>query len=357
MKHVLVYGMTDNPGGIETYVLNFFERVQGKGVQLDFISDFPTIAHSERLTAKGAKLFFFPAKSKDLWGHLKGMWKLLRGHKEYKTVYFNILDAGAAITMVPAFLLGRRIVVHSHNGSTDKVKLHKLCKPFLNLMASARVACSRVAAEHMFCGKGKQCLVIPNAIDGAAHRFDPQLREEKRAQLQLGQRPAICHVGRLSLQKNPLGLLDIFEALLEECPQAVLLSVGDGEMAEQFHGRIAEKGLGESVKCLGVRNDVSQILQAADVFLLPSLYEGLPISLLEAQASGLPCVVSDAVSAESAITDRVSFVSLEAEPRIWAQKLVAALQLPRQDCYHQILEAGFDLSCCDTFDQLLLEKF
>lgn len=357
MKHVLVYGMTDNPGGIETYLLNFFQRVQGNGVVLDFVSDFPGISGSEILTDRGAKLHFIPAKSRDLKGHLTGMWKILRSHREYEAVYFNILDAGAAVTMIPVFLAGRKIIVHSHNNDTEKVRLHKLCKPVLNIMTSGRAACSESAAQYMFGRFARKALVVPNAIDAKKFAFLEEVRQNKRRELGLGDHPCILHVGRISRQKNPLGLIDIFEAVHRRCPEAVLLSVGDGEMMDQFRRYIADKGLDDAVICLGTRNDVPEIYSAADLFLFPSLYEGLGIVVLEAQAAGLPCVISDTIPSDVSVTGLVSCVSLDASPDIWAEQIILQLGQPRKVSYGEIVAAGYDISCCSEFDQKLVDMF
>lgn len=357
MKQVLVYGMTDNPGGIETYLLNFFTRVQGNGVHLDFVSDFPEIAHSPMLTERGSRLHFIPAKSKDLWGHLKGMWRILRNHKEYRTLYFNILDAGAVITMLPAFLLGRKIVVHSHNNSTEKIRLHRICKPLLNLLTAERVACSESAAEYMFGQKGKKALVVPNAIDAARFTFCEETRVRKRQELNLANQLCVCHVGRITQQKNPIGLIDMFEAIHRKRPDAVLLSVGTGDMMEDFQRYISQKGLSDAVICLGARKDVDEIYQAADVFLFPSIYEGLGIVVLEAQAAGLPCVISDVIPKQATVSDLVHHVSLDASAEQWADQVLACCETQRRDTYQDLVAAGFDISCCKDFDQMLKEKF
>lgn len=357
MKHVLVYGMTDNPGGIETYLLNFFQRVQGHGVMLDFVSDFAAVSGSNVLEQGGATIYRIPAKSKDLWGHLRGIWKILMEHREYTSVYFNILDAGAAVTMIPVFLAGRKIVVHSHNNDTEKKRLHKLCKPFLNLMASGRAACSEAAADYMFGKTAKNTLIVPNAIDAAKFAFSEEVRAEKRRALHLGNRPCICHVGRIAQQKNPFGLIDIFEAVHRKCPEAMLLSVGDGELMGEFRRYIADKGLNSAVICLGARNDVAELYSAADVFLFPSLYEGLGIVVLEAQAAGLPCVISDVIPKQAWITDLVCPVPLTAEPDVWADRVLMQLGQPRKDSYREIVAAGYDISCCSSFDEKLVDMF
>ena len=348
--------MSDNPGGIETYLLNFFLRVQGKLVHMDFVSDFPAVAHSKILKERGAKLHFIPAKSKSLPGHLAAMWRILKSHREYEAVYFNVLDAGAVVTMIPVFLLGRKIVVHSHNNSTEKIWLHRICKPFLNFFTSERAACSAPAAKYMFNEKAKQALIVPNAIDAARFTFCEETRIRKRKELGLGDRPCICHVGRISQQKNPLGLIDIFEEVHRKCPEALLLSVGTGDMTDRFQNYIAQKGLSDSVICLGARNDVDEIYQAADVFLFPSLYEGFGIVVLEAQAAGLPCVISDVIPQQATVTDLVHTVSLEASPEVWADLVISSFSTGRRDTRIDLITAGYDISCCDRYDELLIEK-
>lgn len=357
MKHVLVYGMTDNPGGIEAYLLSLFRRQQDRAVHFDFVTDFPHISGETELTAGGANIHHIPAKSKDLLGHLRGMRRILRQHPEYETLYFNVLDAGAVVTMLPAALLGRKIVVHSHNAGTDKTRLHRLCRPVMNLLTSERVACSGLAAAYLFGKRGENALRIPNAISVERFAFRDEVRQKLREELELGDRPVFIHVARLSRQKNPMGLLDIFQAIRDQRPDALLLSVGDGEMREQFFTRIRETGLENSVKCLGVQEDVAALLQAADVFLLPSFYEGLPISLMEAQAASLPCLVSDAVTREAGVTDLVRFLPLEATPEIWAENALSLLGVPRQDTREAIRRQGFDSACCEELDEQLVNLF
>ena len=357
MKKVLIYGMSNNPGGIETYLLNYYRRNHGKTVHLDFISDFPAIVEEKAFLEAGSQIHYIPAKSKGLMAHWKALWKVLRVHKEYRTLYFNVMDAGSVFTMLIPFLMGRKIVVHSHNGNTDKVSLHKLCKPIANLLTGDRVACSRLAADYMFGKNGAEALVIPNAIDARKYTYNPTVRQAMREKLALDDRLTVCHVGRLSRQKNPFGVLDMFEALHRTHPDSVLLSVGTGELEKEFHEAIRAKGLEGAVMCLGVRSDVPDILQAADVFLLPSLYEGLPIALLEAQAAGLPCVVSDTITREVAVTNLVTYVSLEAPARDWAERIVLAARTERTDTFEQLAAAGFDISRCAEFDSLLNAKF
>ena len=361
MKHVLVYGMTSNPGGIESYLMGWFRRVQDTDFHVDFLCDFPTIAYADEIAARGAKVHFIPAKGKHLFRHLAAIRKVLKEHPEYETVYANVLDAGVAISLMPVRRAGRRIVVHSHNGDTDKPRLHNRCKPMLARMNPGRVACSKLAAQHMFGEDGAKALIIPNVIDAEKFRFDPAAREEKRKELGLAEgAPAVIHVGRISAQKNPLRLVDIMAAIKEQRPDAKLFHVGDGELRDEFRAYIRDKEMEETVLPLGLRTDIPALLSASDVFLLPSLYEGLPISLLEAQAAGLPCVASDRITNEASVTGLVQSLSLDAPDQAWADAVTAAAEQPHTDTKEEIARAGYDLSSVGEKDgelaKLLFEK-
>ena len=347
--------MTDNPGGIETYLMNQLHELDRERVMFDFVTDFPTMAYADEATALGAKIYYIPAKSKGVFAHWKALSEILKAHPEYKKVYFNILDAGAAITELIPWLFGRTIITHSHNGSTDRLRLHRLCRPFLNLFTKKRFACSALAAAYMF-GKRKAA-VIPNMIDADEYAYDPSVRQEKRAALDVADRFVVCHVGRLSHQKNPLGVLDIFAEVYKKEPKAVLLSVGTGEMEQEVHAYAAEKNLGDAVRFLGKRADIAAILQAADVFLLPSFYEGLPIVAIEAQAAGLPLILSDTVSKESAVTDNVRFLSLSEPLAVWADAVLACRQFERVPTGERIAAAGYDRAHPTAAQKALLQYF
>lgn len=332
LKRVLVYGMTDNPGGIETYLINTMKELNKQDIKLDFLCDFPEIAYKNEIEKNGSKVYFIPAKGKQLIKHWIGVAKVLKQHKEYQTVYFNILDAGAAFTMMIPWIMGRKIVTHSHNGETDKKKLHKYCRPVMNFVTSEYFACSNVAASFMFGKKAKQAILIPNAIDMQKYQYDENVRKNKRRELEIDDNTSvICHVGRLSMQKNPFGMLDIFCELLKKNDSAVLMSVGTGELEQEVKKYAKKLGVDKKVKFLGKRKDVAQLLQAADVFFLPSFYEGLPIVALEAQAAGLTCVLSDSITKEVDITGNVVFVDLNASKTDWTDALIRGASMQRCD--------------------------
>ncbi|MEE1238647.1 MAG: glycosyltransferase [Acutalibacteraceae bacterium] len=339
-ERILVYGMTDNPGGIETYLINQLRALNPDKAVFDFVTDFPSMAYADEAEKLGAMIYYIPAKSKGVFSQWKAFAKILKAHPEYKKVYFNALDAGVALTEFVPWLFGRTIITHSHNGSTDKAKLHKFCKPLLNFFTSKRFACSKIAADYMF--GNREVKIIPNMIDAEKYAYSPEIRQKKREELGIENNFVVCHIGRLSNQKNPMGLIDIFESVYKSDNSAVLLSVGSGEMENEVHSYASQKKANGSIRFLGRRSDISEILQAADVFVLPSFYEGLPIVAIESQAAGLPCILSENISTEVAITDNAYFLSLDAPISVWTEKILSFKNFNRTSKTSELAAGGYD---------------
>lgn len=345
MERVLVYGMTSNPGGIESYLLNLLKCAKKYGIQLDFVTDFSSIAYEEVIQKSDGEIYYISRKGRNLMAHWRDFFEVLTEHPEYKCVYFNALDAGVLFTVVVPWILRRKIVIHSHNGETDKKILHKLSRPFLNMITDKRVACSYLAAEFMFGKKAfgkKAALVVPNAIEIDKYKFRPQIREKLRKEMNLENQLVICHVGRLSEQKNPFRLLEIFKVLLEKEENAVLLSVGTGEIEKEVRAYAKSLGVEKKVLFLGKRDDVADLLQVVDVFLLPSRYEGLPIVAIEAQAAGIPLVLSDVISKEVNVSGEACFLNLQETNEKWAEAIIKYAKKKRYDCVKKLKEKGYD---------------
>lgn len=346
MEKVLVYGMTNNPGGIESYLIRNLLDTQHNHICFDFVTDFSEIAYESYIRENGSEIYFIPAKGKSLIAHWRALWKLMKQHPEYKKIYFNILDAGAVFTMFIPWILGREIITHSHNGATEKVRLHAWCKPLLCIITKKYLACSNLAADFMFGEKivrSGKVRIIPNAINAKKFDYNTTVRKIKRKEMGLEDCFTICFVGRLTYQKNPLGLIDIFESVSKSEHTAILLIVGTGDMEEQVKERVRNKNLEKKVRFLGIRNDISEIMQASDVFLLPSIYEGLPIVGIEAQASGLPCVLSNSITREVDVTGNVFFVSLQDPVLEWKSRILDLRKFERKSTRLEIQKHGYDL--------------
>ena len=189
---------------------------------------------------------------------------------------------------------------------------------------------------------------MKNAIDANQYRYNEETQNRMREELGISGKKVIGHVGRFFPQKNHTFLIDIFKAVHDRDKNTVLLLVGGGEaddgLKNQIRHKVKDLGLEDSVKFLGVREDVEKVVQAFDVFLLPSLFEGLPVTMVEAQAAGLPCVISDKVPIQCDITGNVKVVSLEDAPEKWAEVIEDVLtNFKKKDTYETIVNAGFDI--------------
>ena len=153
----------------------------------------------------------------------------------------------------------------------------------------------------------------------------------------------VCHVGRFNYPKNHNFIIDVFNQLLQIDPQAELLLVGNGDGLSAIKDKVNSFNIEKSVQFLGVRSDISELLMAADAYLFPSLYEGVSLATIEAQASGLPCFFSDRIPEECNVTDDVVFISLEKSPSYWAEQIYKSRQHQRSNNYEHIKNAGYDI--------------
>lgn len=186
--------------------------------------------------------------------------------------------------------------------------------------------------------------IIKNGIDVEKYGYKEKQREQKRVELGLGDGPVFLNIGRLNHQKNHSFLIDVFQLIHESVPDSILLVAGEGDLRQELERKTEECGLKDCIRWLGNRNDVPALLSAADVFLLPSLFEGLPYTIIEAQASGIQCVIADTISEECVITDLVERVKLEAE--VYARAAINAYENrrnTRSEYAAAVSDAGFDI--------------
>ena len=246
------------------------------------------------------------------------------------------------------------VVIHAHNGGSRETIRHRLLRWLGDRSMRDRVelycACSRSAAEWKFAGKyAERAVVIKNGIDAKRFRFDPAARKDIRDRL--GIPPDVFVVGNtgsLTAQKNQTFLLQVFSAVAAEDPSAVLLLVGGGEDRDMLERIVEHLDLSDKVIFTGNVSDVESWLQAMDVFVFPSLFEGFGIAALEAQAAGLPVIASDNVPEEIAVTDHARFLSLEEDARKWAGEALKCRNAERRDHSDAVRQAGYDI--CETAD-------
>ncbi len=341
MEKILVYGMTDNRGGMESYIMTLFRNADKSRIAFDFITDFETMAYDEEVKAEGSVIYHIPSKSRHPIKHLTAFRKVLKDHPEYKAVYFNILNAGAAYSMIVPKLLKRKIFTHSHSNSTDSMGLHRMFKSLANGWSDLKLACSESAAEYMF-GSVEGATVINNAIDVEDYVFSEEIRRSTREKLGIKDSTfALLHVGRIAPEKNPLFVVGVFAELLKLKPDSVLIYAGTGAMEQETKDYAQKLGVADKILFLGMCDYTPLLYRAGDAFILPSVYEGLGIVLIEAQAAGLQCFASANVPEAAAVTKLLEYLPLEDGEAAWAARIAGTDCANRPDTTTQIESAGF----------------
>lgn len=315
-----------NGGGVEAVVMNYYHHVDRSKVQFDFVvTDSSTIVPREEMEALGARVFTVPAYT-NLSAFQKASHELFKAHPEWRIVHAH-MNALNVFPLKEAAKAGVPVrISHSHStagrGETMKNAAKAILKTRANRYPTQRFACSKFAGEWLF-GKDVPFEVVYNAIDLGHFFFNTSARARVRAGLGLvDNRFVIGHVGRFTPQKNHRFLLEAFSRAAKKRDNLVLLCVGSGEDEVHAEGWVAERGLGSRVRFLGQRGDVSDLYQAFDAFVLPSLYEGLGLVGVEAQAAGLPCVLSDRITREVDLTETCGFLPID-DPDAWAEALCA----------------------------------
>lgn len=349
-------------GGAETMIMTYYRKIDRTKVQFDFlVHTDDECAFDDEIEKLGGKIFRFPRYTAKNHFQYQRKWKqFLAGHPEYKIVHGHFFTISAVYFPI-ARKMNRICIAHSHisNVFTDsligRIKYSLFIKPIRNI-ANYYLACSADAGEWMY-GKdlmnSDRFFVMNNAINAKNFRYDEERREEIRKQMNLEDQFVVGHIGRFTKQKNHEFLIDIFHEVKKREPNAILLLIGDGELKQRIIEKVKLLELQDSVIFTGVRSDISDLLQAMDVFLFPSKYEGLGIVLIEAQTSGLISYTSDAVvPKEAKVTDLLEFIPLSYNAKSWSDKvLMAAGGYARNDRYNDIVEKGYDVNTNITWFQ------
>lgn len=310
-------------GGVESVVMNYYRHIDRSQVQFDFLVDADsTLVPREEIESLGGRVFEIPPYQ-HVFEYQRALADLFRREK-WQVVHSHI-NALSVFPLRAAKKAGVPVrIAHSHSTSGKGEHLKNAVKALLKTQANRypthRFACSEFAGRWLFGGKA-DFEVIYNAIDLTRFAFDAKVREQTRADLGLvGDTFVVGHVGRFMTQKNHPFLLETFEKLVELRPSSVLLLAGDGEQRPLAESWVAERGLQDKVMFLGQRSDVNRLYQVFDAFALPSLYEGLCLVGVEAQAAGLPCLLADTITREVDVTGTCEFLPID-DPEVWAEAL------------------------------------
>ncbi len=344
-------------GGITSFVINVASLIDKNKYTIDNLCFRNKKEFSEELfcnyggikyVADIENVKFKPAK---IWKKFWGTYYVLKGQSV--DVFHIDTDSPDQIFLAAAAKLAGtgKVIYHSHNTSSGRIggmrkMIELLCKPMMFLFVDEYLACSEVAAEFLFPAsivRKKRYLVVNNGIHVDKYLFNPLTREEYRQKFGYTDKLIIGHIGRFNRQKNHTFLIDIFEEIHNIEPKAVLFLIGMGELENEIREKVRTKKLEKVVCFFGGTTDVANLLQMMDVFLFPSLYEGLPVAGIEVQAAGLPMVLSDTITTELAVTNLLKFVSLNETPRKWADTVLEHTKTLREETKPELRRAGYDI--------------
>ena len=316
--------ITSNPftkNGITSVINNIVSSIKDNNIQFDLVCpDMPDQSYYKLFQEKNGTIYTINRSAKHPVRYIKQLYKLIRKN-QYDIVHAHGNSASLLMEMLSALLGGVKVrVTHSHNTTCSEMLLHKLLSPFFRISYTYALACGQDAGKWLY-GK-RQFDVIKNGINVQKYEFSLEDREDLRNELKIKQDDfVIGHVGVMNNQKNHLYLLQVFQMISASVPNTKLMLVGDGKnrsMIEQF---ISEHHLEDRVVIVGNVNNVAPYLSSMDIIVMPSLYEGLPLALIEEQANGLVCLASDTITRESDISGNVKFISLENENE-WKQNII-----------------------------------
>lgn len=349
--HVLhVFGKL-NRGGAESRVMDLYRNMDRTKVQFDFMQHTTRVCDFQpEIEQLGGKVYHVPPfRFWNYFSYCKAWKEFIKKHPEIRIVHGHMTST-ASIYLPIAHKKGVFTIAHSRNAGVDKGikgKLTKVLRRNLKEKCDRCFACSKLAGEAVF---GKEAMeqgnvtIIPNAIDAARFTFDPEVRKQKREELHIQpQEFLIGEVGRFDPQKNQKYAVEILAECRKKNFPAKLILIGEGPLMEDVRQQVEELQLQEYVIFTGLQKNVMPFYQAMDFFLLPSFYEGLPGVAVEAQASGLRGILSDAITTETAMTTLMEFRSVQEPARVWADRIMACGHYERQNMLKQMQETGFDV--------------
>lgn len=319
--------------GLETMLMNYYRSLDKSRIQFDFLTHRPFKSdYDDEIESLGGKVYYAPRLTPQNYPqYFSYMKKFFHDHPEYKIIHSHI-DSMSYLPLLSAKRAGVPIrIAHSHNISIDldyKYPLKSFFGTRLDSVATDFAACGKEAGEFLF--KSKSTKIIPNAINADEFIFSEKVRKEKRQELGITDEFIIGHIGRFSQQKNHSFLLEIFAEIKKLNQSALLFLIGTGENEDKIKEKAEKLGIKSSVRFLGVRSDVGSLYQAFDIFLLPSLYEGVPVVGIEAQFASLPCIFSNRVPKETAFTNNCEFLDLTLSAKKWAEKAISLGGVPRR---------------------------
>lgn len=310
------------PGGLENFIMNLYEHIDRNKVDFDFVvHDKREGDHCERIEKMGGKVYLLPRLTAHPIQNLKQLKKLVK-ENHYDIVIRHTANALVTPQLLAAKKAGAVTICHSHNETDPKKLLHYLGRLFMNRACDYKIACSDNAGYWMY-GKRGQFKVVNNAIDLTKFVYSKTSEDRIRNEFQAEKKHIYGHIANFIESKNHLYLLEIYKKITEFDAEALCFCVGEGALRPEIEKKRSELGLDDKVVLTGIRNDVQEFMSAFDCIVFPSVFEGLPVTLIEAQAASVPMIISDTITSKVEVTENlIKWESINRDSKIWAEEAV-----------------------------------
>lgn len=342
--HILVYGISNQKGGISEFMINLNKNMIKKNILFDYIIKGENSIYDSQIKKMNGKVFYYNYKNK--LERLVNLYKIMKSARSESDIfYYNTSGTYFVFPLIFAKLFKYKIITHAHCGKDKNINklfeiLNLINRRYLNRVASVKLTCSDVAEKWVY-GGNKNIIQINNAVDPSQFFYDETLRMKTRKKMGILENDFVMiNVGRVEYPKNQKFLIDLMIKLNEIGNNFKLLLVGDGLDLKKLKFYVSERNI-KNIYFLGQRTDINDLLNASDLFLLPSFYEGFPIVAVEAQATGLSCILSDFITRTSDITGIVDFLPLDKDGE-WINSIVDFKINQRRDLNCILKSKGFD---------------
>ena len=348
MNRLLCIVVSLDAGGAETFLMKVF-RALPEDYKLDFIVFRSNGIYESEVVSLGGKIYKVPTHSEHPLRAFRSIYNIVKNNK-YKNI-LKLSDTPIGVfDLVAARMAGaKHLCVRSCNAASDcsrvKTIINTVLRPLFNYLAKVKVAPSELAGRFTFgdteFDKGN-VTILRNGLNLSEYQFDKEKREIIREKYQIQNKFVIGNVGRFTSQKNHAFLLDVFREITKQNPDAILLLVGDGELKQQLVEKAKQIGVYDKIVFAGLQKDVVAYYSAMDVYVHTSLYEGMPNTIIEAQATNLNCLISDTITREANVTGLVSYLPLK-DPQIWASQVKSTKMNNRQGISEEMCRNGYSI--------------
>lgn len=342
-------------GGLESYIMNLYRNIDRNKIQFDFLVHYKERKHfDDEIESLGGKIYRFSLRDdNNLFKYKRELNDFFKNHKEYRVIHCHMASVGAIIFKIAKKHGVEVRIQHSHNSTTDKTLKGRVkaimirgCKKYSTL----NLACSNDAGKYLF--KNRPYKVVPNAIDMNNFKYDEDKRIELRRQFDIDDDCFVLgNVGRFNVQKNHLFLLEVFK-IFKNSNKAKLLLIGSGEKEKEIRNYINDNGLNKDVIILQNRKDVNELYNMMDCFILPSLFEGLPLVAIEEQVNGLKGYYSSNITKDVDISNNVEFVDID-DAEKFANSIKLQFRKDRDLAYHKLKDSEYNTRISSTKMQTL----